>query len=176
MAERVVDELEAVEVHEQHRDRPLVALGQRHREAKTVVGEQPVRQARQGVGRDELVEPRVGVAQRHLLARIGEQRGDVDPPAAPVGEVADVDPPARRQLDEPGGGVGCEPAGGLGRGPAGDGGGRRVPGDEPASVVVDRQPVPHASEELVADRRRAPSGHDPTQPTKHTHSVRAITP
>jgi len=49
VAERVVDELEAVEVHEQNRDLPRVAPQAHQRVAQPVEEERPVREARERV-------------------------------------------------------------------------------------------------------------------------------
>ncbi len=152
MAEAVVDELEPVEVDEQHADGSSVALGQADRQAQAVLGEHAVGKAGERIAGDEVVEPGVGLAQRDLLARVGEERDQQR--LAVVGDVglADVDPTAGAEIDESLGEAGGEPVAHLLHRPPGDGRGRRVPRDETAGGVVHRQAVAHALDDLIGDR------------------------
>ena len=56
MPERVVDELEAVEIDDQHRERLAVAVGMRHRLRQPVIEQHAVGQARQRIVRREVAQ------------------------------------------------------------------------------------------------------------------------
>ena len=88
MAQRIVDDLEPVEIDEQQRKLPLVALGGIDRAAQHAVEHFPVRQIGQAVVRRQILDPLVGlglfVGAVEILQR---KRNVVDEPLQQLGKL-----------------------------------------------------------------------------------------
>ena len=89
MAERIVDDLESVEIDEQHREPPLVATGGIDRMTQQTVEHLPVRQAGQAVMRGEIFDALVRLLlfvgaieifqrERHVVGQSLQEFGELD--------------------------------------------------------------------------------------------------